>query len=352
MRDDMEIRQYESGDRCQLFEIFRAAFGKEYDPAVWNWKFEKNPFQPPGHPLIYVVVKGGEVVGSAALVSVPFQIEQERIPFAWGTDLMVHPRFQGRGIAKEVYQYLSEKHEIVMSIGANEGAYHVLVKKTSWFKMAGFKRMSCYLDLTPYLHNRLPVAGEAFGFLSRLFLGHSPLKFINRAKTGAIREVIEIGSEFDQFWKKLEPCFPISVCRTSQYLKWRYQSQPSHDYSLRALYQDGELSGFFILQFGRKPTKEGFSEAMVTELLADPKDNETITTLIQGVIDLSARKGCHVVRCYSAPIIETYFQREGFYDLPRRDIRFFGSISSDRTAIKKTKVPSLWMLSYGDAFHE
>ena len=105
MGHGLEIRPFKLGDRDLLFNIFRAAFKKDKDPAIWKWQFEENPFQPPERPLIYVVVSGGEIAGSASLLPVPFQIEQQRIPFAWGIDLMVHPRFQGRGIAKEIYHF-------------------------------------------------------------------------------------------------------------------------------------------------------------------------------------------------------------------------------------------------------
>jgi len=105
MGHGLEIRPFKLGDRDLLINIFRAAFKKDNDPAIWKWRFEENPFQPPERPLIYVVVSGGEIAGSASLLHVPFEIEQQQIPFAWGIDLMVHPRFQGRGIAKEIYHF-------------------------------------------------------------------------------------------------------------------------------------------------------------------------------------------------------------------------------------------------------
>jgi len=349
MSPGLEIRPFKQDDRDRLLQIFRTVFNKEYDPAVWKWKFEQNPFQPPGHPFIYVVEKGGEIAGAVSLLPVPFQIEQQRLPFYWGTDLMAHPRFQGLGIGKTLYRYLSEKHEIVMSIGATEAAFKLLVKKTAWFKMSGFKRLSCYLDPAPYLRKRIPLAGRIPGVLSRLLLRPVLAKPRHGAHaTDSLRKITEIGPEFDRLWDEVEPYFPVSVCRTRQYLQWRYQSEPHKNYVCHGLFQKKKLLGFFVLEFGRPVTKNGFSEGLLMELVANPTDDETISLLIQGAVDIAFDKGCHLVRCVSASGNEILFRRQRFYNFPQWDIRFFGTVNLNKISVEKMKDPDLWMLAFGD----
>jgi GNAT superfamily N-acetyltransferase len=350
--DGFLLRRYRPEDRNGLYELFHAAFGTEYDRSLWRWKFDVNPFQPPDQPLIYVVVREGEIAGSASLIPVPFQIEHQPIPFSWGADLMVHPRFSGRGIAKEIYRFLSENHEIVMSIGANPGAYYLLTKRTSWIRMDGFKLLSRYLDITPYLRNRLPFIKASCGFLSSLVMKCIALKSTKRLNTDALRKVDRIGDEFDELWSVLEPHFPVSVIRSSEYLRWRYQEHPFHDYGIRALYNGDKLRGCFIVHFVDNPTKEGFEEAVVKELLVDPDDDEAATILIQGAIELAASRGRHVVRCYAIPSNEAHLRRNVFVHIPPRDIRFFGNINSKRISDKAIKDPSCWLLSHGDSFND
>ncbi|MCG7853942.1 MAG: hypothetical protein MIO92_15585, partial [Methanosarcinaceae archaeon] len=90
--------------------------------------------------------------------------------------------------------------------------------------------------------------------------------------------------------------------------------------------------------------------ARLMEIVVDPNDAEGIAILIQGAIEASIKKDCHVIRCISTPGNETHFRRERFYHFPQWDIRFFGTVNSDRIPIERIQDPSLWMLTYGDSF--
>jgi predicted N-acetyltransferase YhbS len=348
MKDDLKIRCYTPADRDELFEIFRSAFGRDYDLAGWKWRFEENPFQPPGEPLIYVASVHGQVAGSAALLPVPFQVRQRRIPFAWGTDLMVHPRFRGRGIAEEIYKVLLDKDEITMSIGATDPAYHVLKTKTAWFEMKGFCRLSRYLDLEPYLRNRAPLAARPLGSMVRLALRDLPLRCSVSKRNSELQEVSHIGPEFDHLWQRVEPFIPISVCRTGQYLDWRYLQDPSGNYILRALYFEGSLRGYFVLGFGDQPTVEGFTEARIMELVSDPGDGEAYEILVDTAIQEASRRSCHVVRSLSTARDRSRFARLGFLHVPSKEIRFFWAKREDKRLADNLEDSSLWMLSLGD----
>ena len=329
--------------------IFQNAFNKDYDPALWEWKFDNNPFQPSGAPVIYVAEKSGEIAGAAALLPVPFQVNQQRLPFYWGTDLMVHPRFQGLGIAQAMYKHLSKKHEIIMSIGASEAALQLLLKKTSWFKMSGFKRLTCYLDPMPFLKNKIPIMGSMLCPLSKWllkpFLAHPP----GQDQLVSLREIKKIGPEFDQLWEEVAPYYPISVCRTRQYLQWRYQAEPDKKYTFYGLLKNKKLLGYFVLEFDRPLTKNGFSEGMLMELVANPGDNKTIAILVQGALRAAKDRGCHLVRCITTSGRETPYRRENFFDLPQWDIRFFGSADFNKISKKLINNPELWLITFGDS---
>jgi hypothetical protein len=92
------------------------------------------------------------------------------------------------------------------------------------------------------------------------------------------------------------------------------------------------------------------SEARLMELVADPNDAEAIAILVQGAIEASAKKGCHVIRCISAQGKETHFRRERFFEFPKWDIRFFGTVNPDRIDVERIRNPSFWNLAYGDKF--
>jgi GNAT superfamily N-acetyltransferase len=344
----LKIRRYHSDDKSSVLKTFKAAFNKNYPPALWKWKFENNPFQPIDHPMIYVATSHGQIAGSAGLLPVPFQIEGHPVSFCWGTDLMVHPDFQGRGIARQIYQFLTQQHVIIMSIGATAGAAYLLENKTNWFKMEGAKKRTRYLDLQPYFQKMIPRISHPLGQFSRWVLKDlCSWKHYDR-RNHQIKDILEIGPEFDKLWKALEPCFPISVTRTRQYLKWRYRGNPHHSHRIYGIYQAELLSAFMVMAFNKKRTESGFKEAIIMELVADPRDSECIKTLIDSAVYLAIERGCHVVRCFSSPILENYFRGKGFYHLPKQDSYFFGTLIPGSIPARKIQNTSWWMLSCGD----
>jgi len=82
-----------AADRPGLFRLFEAAFGQPADPAMWEWKYDRNP-----HPAPSVVgLLDGEIVGFFGGVGTRYRGEGGNLPGVAAADVMTHPRHRHLG---------------------------------------------------------------------------------------------------------------------------------------------------------------------------------------------------------------------------------------------------------------
>jgi GNAT superfamily N-acetyltransferase len=72
--------------------------------AYLNWKYLENPYI--GDPLVHFAVHEGALVGMRGSMGTCWEISGGRHVVPHGADLLVHPRFRGRGIARKMLSAL------------------------------------------------------------------------------------------------------------------------------------------------------------------------------------------------------------------------------------------------------
>lgn len=121
------------GDLCDLYQL---AFNKKLNPKVIEWKYFNNPA---GNAIWKGIIYNNNLVASGAMVPEQlFVFSKKTIAFKC-TDLMVHPKHQGKGLARQINNALKEQ----VNTHKNSLAYTLCSKKATpsflkngWVKIA------------------------------------------------------------------------------------------------------------------------------------------------------------------------------------------------------------------------
>ena len=87
----------------QLLDLFCESFGKKMSRELWTWKYLRNPLNSADVEVI-VALDNDKVVGARPFMLAEMWLGNEMVRAALGSDLMVHPEHQGRGIFQRMIQ--------------------------------------------------------------------------------------------------------------------------------------------------------------------------------------------------------------------------------------------------------
>jgi hypothetical protein len=199
-------RPYRPEDERAVLDLWRVAFGKELDAALWRWKYADNPFgmrvlvcRDPGAEIAVVMYSG-----------VPYRARWNGrdVEIVQLMDIMSHPDVRKTGLfikAAEVFFELFAGGDSVLYYGI-PGRYH-------------FDIGAKYLD-----YSELP-SGVAYlrGATEELarpggLLGHS-LRLIDRPS-----------KELDRVWTEVAGHYPLAAVRDAAFVDWRFFRNPQREY--------------------------------------------------------------------------------------------------------------------------
>jgi predicted N-acetyltransferase YhbS len=101
----VEIRLVKhSEEKEQLLDLFRASFGHSRRAELWDWKYIQNPLATPD-PEVIVSLDNGRIVGAWPFRPLEIWLGNGKARAALGSDAMVHPEHQRKGINTRMYEY-------------------------------------------------------------------------------------------------------------------------------------------------------------------------------------------------------------------------------------------------------
>src|SRR5581483_208503 len=83
-----DIDRFRPEDRRQVEALYRRVFGPDLAEANrlrWEWQYRRNPYVPPGGPLIWLAREGTTIVGQYATMPVRLSVNGQEIDASWGT---------------------------------------------------------------------------------------------------------------------------------------------------------------------------------------------------------------------------------------------------------------------------
>jgi hypothetical protein len=206
-----------------MTELFLLAFKIPLNPALIKWKY----FDNPAGPAIWMGIFHGDIlIGSGAMLPEKMSVFSEVKTVYKCTDLMIHPSYQGKGLASLINSSLREQ---VQSLGP-VFSYTICSKNaTSNFKKNGWVHMGAVIN---YFKPGLLLK------LSNLVNGSSNNIKIFDPKPGLFKSY-----PFHHDSAK------VSVAKSGEFMDWRTQN-PNFSYKVIGHFSGNEMNGYLIYSVG------------------------------------------------------------------------------------------------------
>jgi predicted N-acetyltransferase YhbS len=303
----VEIRLVKhSQEKEQLLDLFRASFGHDMPAELWDWKYVQNPLATPD-PEVVVALDNGEIVGARPFRLTEMWLGNEKVRVAQGTDVMVHSEHRRKGILKQMSQfgieYLKENGYAVYYGCTNPNllaeflkqGYRTVAHMETMFRVLNPQKLISYK-----LGNR--VIGGGLGFLYNKFLN------ISRTETLLPSTPFQF-AVFDQFNDELKEIDTlrdkslIDVVRSENYLRWRFDRCPRHDYKYVFAKTDNTLQGYTVVSVEKQTN--GLTYGYIVDHLVRDRDTACFRALIGRSLNFLEQSGSDVVfiRALGEPVL-------------------------------------------------
>ena len=245
------ISRYESGDQAALREFQIEYFGagsRQCDDLYVEWMFQKNPYQEPGRPTVWICKRDGVVVGQQASIPVILKAGDSEYKAAWGVDLMVRTEWRLKGVAPALSAVYEQSAEVLLGLAMSEGARRAFLRR-GWIDQG----------LLPVFVRPLDPAACAQTAHAPRFLTKLTPKLATRGSAhaagallrGLTSTVLEPITAFDEradaVWTYASKDYNVLVKRDFEYLRWRFDEMPGHTgYQRYYLKRRGEVVGYAV----------------------------------------------------------------------------------------------------------
>lgn len=270
----MDIRLLKKSDWPVIAEFNKVQYKPDHiltDKIYYDWQFD-NVFNPDGkhYTALGLFDRAGSLMGTIGVFPSPCSFFGKTLNCNWIANLMVKENLRSLGYGAMLLKSAEESFDLVVDHNVNDLARPLFEKMG--YQVNDIKRSLCVLD---------PVAIETLtgqmGLQMKIFTGENSdtslsLKF----------EVTErCGSEFDSFWEKVKPRYPIAIDRSSRYLNWRYADNPLVKYSIFTVSSGDKIGGFVVLRIedvtsGAEKKSTGIKIGRVIDLVAHEKAEEQL----------------------------------------------------------------------------
>jgi GNAT superfamily N-acetyltransferase len=178
------------------------------------WKY-RNISDPSKTMLILAINDEGGVVGQLGLVNVKYTTEKgEEVPVFWFCDLMVDHEYRGKGLSKQLYDFvLNTEKGLFLGSNPSKGA-NVSMAKMGFKGMPGGHKYILPVSLTQTLGIKMPSL-KKLGFIPNLFFW--PVKALNSGKK------FDIITDINQF---PEISTKPGIKKDRNFLQWRLIDRP------------------------------------------------------------------------------------------------------------------------------
>lgn len=203
-----KIRKYKVGDENQILKLDRLVEEHKWNRrnlSNWFWKFKQSPNTV--SPIVYVCEYKKKIIGTFSTIPINYYINGKKNIFANSIAMIVHPKFQDKGIIKYLGDKLLEetKQKTLLVFGyPNERSYKL------------HKVFFGYKDV----------------FLQKLYElnNFKNYKVKNFNHNLIIKPIKKFSNIFDKISKKNKKKFYLQTVRDQKYLNWRYASRPDKKY--------------------------------------------------------------------------------------------------------------------------
>lgn len=230
---DIDVRAYEEGDEGSIRTLFDITYGRSMDHNLWQWRFRDNPA---GESIIQLAWDNSVLAGHYAVVQAMLSIDGKEVRSGLDVTTMTHPDYRGRGLfrtlAKASYERSAQSGlEIVWGF-PNRNSHRGYTQDLGWVDI--WEIPTLRLSLPPRVN--LPLVSSS------------------------VVQVPSFDRRFDCLWEEVKFDYYVIARRDSEYLHWRYASNPKGQYRILVCQYGPNLLGYAVF-------KRYMNELQVVDLL-------------------------------------------------------------------------------------
>lgn len=281
-----DVERYRPDDQRGIEALYRRVFGVDAAAASrlrWDWQYHRNPMNPGGVPLIWVVREGPTIIGHQASMPVRLAVRGREVDAAWGTDAMVAPERRRQGLGELLFRTWDRSVGASLGLGLSDASYQLL-RKLHWPEV----------QMVPYLVK--PLSRRAFrrptwpAALNRIVAAVFTLPLVKvvarvRPLRAEVEPVRRFDARFTELWERVASKFDLVVRRDAAYLNWKYIEPPHVRYTVAALKRGEQFDGYAVFRHVREALGR---VTILVDFLVDPPDEIGFETLLRWV-DAAAR---------------------------------------------------------------
>lgn len=334
------IRRYRAQDRPVLIAIIGEVWGGQAAArmeALWDWKFERNPQNPPrGHDSLVIDFQG-EAVGFLGFLSANVKLDDRVVNIAWGSEMALHPRHRGQGYL--LFKFIGEQAEKVIAGNAGIPEVYALETRFGAFEVARWVNLKRVLRPLPFARSR--VGNPLLSAVGAAVLGaHARLTAPRPvADSPLVTPLDRFDARFDAFWRRVSPGYRFIGVRDTAFLNWRFCECPNRRYEIFAATGRDEVAGYVVVRREEpRQGSEGLHRGLIVDILVARDDRRTFAALIARAVDHFREQGVELASCTLSQCNGDYLKmlRHNGFRLRTRGIPLtaFESTGPDRAALK------------------
>ena len=232
-KGQISIRDYEPGDEVSILPLFNAVFNQNRTMAHWQWKYLDNP---QGGPFISSAWEGSDLAAHYAAYPVSLTINGNAESTLHVGDTFTMPSKRGVGRGKtsllgrvvRLFHKLWCEGKIDFFYGFNTGRIQKLGKN-----------ILAYEVIAPVYEFSCPCARVARPWWARMVKNLSGYQSEITSRSGGWA---------DSLFEQAKAHYPMLLTRDSQYLKWRYDEHPDHQYQYIVLRKSAKIVGWSVIR--------------------------------------------------------------------------------------------------------
>ncbi|MCP4547869.1 MAG: GNAT family N-acetyltransferase [bacterium] len=336
------IRSYQAGDETGILDLRGQVLSSGRNLKHWNWQFKDHPHGP---GWITIAESGESIVGQHALMCADLNYTGRRLSGGQSCDTMIRDDFRGQGLYKKIAEINYEKAaaegcQAIFSF-PNRNSFPGLVRNHDWCKITELK----------YHYFRLGVANlcgrgvDRILRLPRMLLSRLKLTLLKRLQRGV--EITASSRLRDTLAPMLLEILDheiLSIWKDLDYLRWRYENHPEHDYRFHTLAVAGKPEALVI-------TRDRGDAIAICDILHRTGNIPQTAILVQQIITEAFSSRAQRIEFYGhdGGFFEAVSNRCGMRVVPTSALTFGGRIFVQGKITPLFVLPQNWTVAYGDS---
>jgi hypothetical protein len=337
----IKIADHKPGMELEILNLFERVYHSIKLIEHWQWQFYNNPGKNNWITLGYM---NNTLIGQYSSIKYDLSMLGEKIQGAQAVDAMVSNECQRRGVFKELglKTHKKMKDDRILAVWGfpNNNSYPGHIKYFNWRKILylkkyskriGYKKINFFVDklskILIYHENkiRIKIRESLYG------------------KNYKYRIAFNIPAEIDTLLEFNRIFDVLCIWKDIEYLKWRYENNPTHKYLYHTIWKNDDLLGFIITNMIKNTVNicEIFvskSQMHIGELLLRYCVKYYIKTQVQKIIFFGHDDGFY----------DYVFKSSDFKINEVSDFLFGGTVFGNNKLRKVFYFPNNWNISYGD----